>query len=126
MFGLKLKPKAEVNLKEAGYRLASAGIRIRLTNELSAMMGALLEDATITDQEAQMRLQNCMDLQEGVDAVLDRELAPFSFSVPDKGQIRAGALIAHGARNQVMLTGAFDFDAAKSALHAAMARPRAS
>jgi hypothetical protein len=126
MFGLKRKALAsgEVSLRDAGWKLASVGVHIRLTNEVSELMGTLLDDARITDEEAGVRLQNCIDLQEGIDSCLMKNLAPFSFQVPDKGQIRVGALLALRCRNSVLVSGTFDFPKAQEDLRAAMCAKR--
>jgi hypothetical protein len=126
MFGLKLKAfeKGEPDFGKAGWKLASAGVHIRLTNEISALMGTLLDNAGIDDDEAAKRLQNCIDCQEGVDAVLVKDLAPLSLKIADGGQIRAGAWIAHNARNSVLISGRFDFEAAQEALKTAMCAKR--
>jgi hypothetical protein len=130
MFGLKLsfldpKPANELAAgKAAGWKLASAGVHIRLSNEISELMGTLLDNKEITDVQAAQRLQNCIDMQEAVDAVLIRNIAPFSPQILTTGQHRTGALIAHGARNHVLMSGTFDFPAAQAALRTAMCKPR--
>jgi hypothetical protein len=126
MFGLNRKALArgDVSLRDAGWKLANVGVHIRLTNEVSVLMGTLLEDANISDEEAGARLQNCIDLQEGIDACLVKNLAPFSFQVPDKGQIRVGALLALRCRNSVLISGTFDFPKAQADIQAAMCAKR--
>jgi hypothetical protein len=126
MFGLNRKALArgEVSLRDAGWKLSSVGVHVRLTSEVSELMGTLLEDANISDDEAAARLQNCIDLQEGIDACLVKNLAPFSFQVPDKGQIRVGALLALRCRNSVLMSGTFDFPKAQADIRAAMCAKR--